>query len=140
MKIQVGKVLNNQSIPSFGRALTNQELLEYKETLVEAKEKIGNNGKSVLIVHDACLPQSADRNTGVGTLSAKKSLQFFDFMKNYLNINAVEILPAGEVSPYQDGKFFCAYNSSAFSLSSSRIFLFTPWTNNMNFSKLNSEI
>ena len=107
--------------PVFGRSLTSEELIEYKKTLSEAKEKVGNDGKSILIVHDACLPQSADRNTGVGTLGAKKSLQFFDFMKNYLGINSVEILPSGEVAPYQDGRFFCAYNSSALSLSPHQI-------------------
>ena len=123
MRININNTLNSciGTTPYFGRALTADELKEYKKTLNEAKEIVGNNGKSVLIVHDACLPQNASENTGVGNLSTKKSLQFFEFMKNYLNINAVEILPAGEVSPYQHGKFFCAYNSSAFSLSSHQI-------------------
>ena len=67
--------------PAFGRRLTSEELLEYQTTLSEAKEKVGNNGKSVFIVHDACLPQNAEGNTGVGNLSSKKSLEFFDFMK-----------------------------------------------------------
>lgn len=121
MKIDKLSVLKNNyncvKTPAFGRRLTPEELLEYQATLSEAKEKAGNNGKSVFIVHDACLPQNADGNTGVGNLSSKKSLEFFDFMKKYLGIKSVEILPAGEVAPYQSGKFFCAYHSSAFSLS-----------------------
>lgn len=112
---------NRRFKPSFGRALTEQEMVEYKKTLTEAKNKIGNNGKSVLIVHDACLPQGAELNTGVGNLSSKKSLQFFDFMKNYLGIKSVEILPAGEVVPFQHGQFFCSYHASAFSLSPHQI-------------------
>jgi len=112
---------NNSKQLSFGRLLTQNELEEYKSTLKEAKAAVGNDGKSVFIVHDACLPQSADTNTGVGNLSAKKSLQFFDFIKNYLGINSVEILPAGECMPYQKGTFFCAYHSSAFSLSPHQI-------------------
>lgn len=124
MKIEIGQRLNKYNNPqklSFGRALTPQELIEYKETLNDAKKKIGNDGRSILIVHDACLPQAADKNTGVGNLSDKKSLQFFEFMKNYLNIGEVEVLPLGEVTPYQNGRFFCAYNSSAFSLSPHQI-------------------
>ena len=107
--------------PSFGRALTQNEIKEYKHTLIDAKKKVGNDGRSIFIVHDACLPQDAEKNTGVANLSSKKSLQFFDFMKNYLGIKEVEVLPLGEVSPYRNGKFFCAYNSSAFSLSPHQI-------------------
>ena len=124
MKIEVvglsNKNLGKRS-PSFGRALTQDEMNEYKKTLEHAKKKIGNDGRSIFIVHDACLPQDADKNTGVANLSSKKSLQFFDFMKDYLGIKEIEVLPLGEVSPYQDGKFFCAYNSSAFSLSPHQI-------------------
>lgn len=135
MKIEATNTRNK--IPhkvTFGRALTPKELVEYKKTLAEAKNKIGNDGKSVLIVPDTCLPQASEYNTGVGNLSSKKSLEFFDFMKNYLDINSIEILPAGEISPYQNGKFFCAYNSSAFSLSPHQInleLLTTPEFNSL---------
>lgn len=108
--------INNRRI-SFGRALTSSELTDYRETLTQAKKIAGNDGKSILIVHDACLPQNLGNNTGVGNLSAKKSLEFFDFMHNYLNINAIEVLPPGEIRPLKDGQFYCAYSSSAFSLS-----------------------
>ena len=73
--------INNRRI-SFGRALTSSELTDYRETLTQAKKIAGNDGKSILIVHDACLPQNPGTNTGVGNLSAKKSLEFFDFMHN----------------------------------------------------------
>ena len=112
---------NHNYKPSFGRALNEQEMTDYKKTLATAKSKIGNDGKTILIVHDACLPQGSELDTGMGNLSSKKSLQFFDFMKNYLGIKSVEILPAGEVVPFQDGKFFCSYHASAFSLSPHQI-------------------
>ena len=117
MRIAADRVLNKRQNISFGRALTSKELVEYRATINEAKKKIKNDGKSILIVHDACLPQSADKNTGVGNLSSKQSLEFFEFMRDYLNINAVEVLPAGEMKPIKDGKFYCSYASSAFSLS-----------------------
>ncbi len=117
MKIQE---INSKKI-SFKRQLTPKELNQYQATLKEAKEKTGNNGKSVLIVHDACLPQSVKTNTGVGNLNTSEAQNFFKFMKSYLNINAIEVLPSGELSPLADGKFFCAYSSSALSLSPHQI-------------------
>ena len=117
MKIQE---INSKKI-SFKRQLTPNELTQYQATLKAAKEKTGNNGKSVLIVHDACLPQSVKTNTGVGNLNTSEAQNFFKFMKSYLNINAIEVLPSGELSPLADEKFFCAYSSSALSLSPHQI-------------------
>ena len=60
MKIGINNKINSSinNSPAFGRALTSDEILEYKKTLNLAKKKVGNDGMSVLIVHDACLPQS----------------------------------------------------------------------------------
>jgi len=106
---------------SFKRQLTPEEQQKYNSVLKEAQQKSGRNGKSVLIVHDACLPRCAAEDIGAGNLNTKKSGEFFDFMKNYLNINAVEVLPPGEMSPLKNGKFYCAYSASALSLGQHQI-------------------
>lgn len=106
---------------SFKRELSPEELKTYNLVLKSAQEKSGRNGKTILIVHDACLPQTAATNTGVGNLGSKDALLFFDFMKNYLNINAVEVLPPGELSKQPKRKFYCAYSTSAFALSPHQI-------------------
>lgn len=105
---------------SFGRALTSDEKINFLKVAQEGKEKAGNTGKSVLIVHDPCLPQSSATNTGVGNLGSKKADEFFDFMKSYTAINAVEVLPQGEILP-KGTPFFCPYDGSALSLGSNQI-------------------
>ncbi len=119
IKTSVDRVSNNKTI-SFGRALNQKEKLDYIQTLQEAKQKLGADGKSVLIVHDACLPQSELANTGVGNLSSKESLNYFDMMKNYLGINHVETLPPGEMFRTRNG-FYCPYSGSSMSLGSHQI-------------------
>lgn len=119
MHISTSTYKYNQKI-SFGRALTTDEKAEFSKVAIEAKEKIGNTGKSILIVHDPCLPQSSATNTGVGNLGSKKADEFFDFMKSYTAINTVEVLPQGEILP--NGKpYFCPYDASALSLGSNQI-------------------
>ena len=104
---------------SFGRKLTAPELQEYSETLTQAKQVVGQTGNSVLIIHDACLPQSAARNTGVANLAGTDSTKFFEFAKNYLGINAIEVLPQGQVFSH-DGSY-CAYSGSSISLGNHQI-------------------
>lgn len=114
------KVLNveNKQI-AFGRALSTREAGVFSVVADIAQKKLGNDGKSLLIVHDACLPQDGPNNTGVGNVSSVESGLFFDLMKKYLNINMVEVLPQGE--PRLLGgrnKFYCAYGAPAYSLGS----------------------
>ncbi len=104
---------------SFGRKLTASELKEYGETLAQAKQVVGQTGNSVLIVHDACLPQSASKNTGVANLAGTDSGKFFEFAKNYLGVNAVEVLPQGQV--YSHDGSYCAYSGSSLSLGNHQI-------------------
>ena len=106
---------------SFARKLNNGEIKEYSETLSQAKKILGQTGNSVLIVHDACLPQNAKRNTGVANLVGEDSIQFFQFAKKYLGINAIEVLPQGQVRPH-DGRY-CAYSGSTLSLGNPQISL-----------------
>jgi len=85
---------------SFGRLLTKPEEVQYGSVLKQAQEVLGlDGGRSVLIVHEPCLPQGAS-NTGVGVLGSDKSLDFLEFMKKYLGINSVEILPSGDYKKF----------------------------------------
>ncbi|MCQ2789157.1 MAG: 4-alpha-glucanotransferase [bacterium] len=105
------KAVNNRNV-SFERQLTKNEMTQYKSVLSKAKEKVGQTGKSVFIVHDVCLPQNPSHNTGVGNLSSKESGKFFDFIKNYLGINTVEVLPQGQYphhSPYSGTSLSLGY-------------------------------
>ena len=104
---------------NFGRALTTEEKSDFIKIAQTAKEKIGPEGKSILIVHDACLPQNTLNNTGVGHLASAESGQFLGLMKAYLGINTVEVLPPGQIKPYNG--FHCAYSSTALSLGDHQI-------------------
>lgn len=94
---------------NFKRKLKPSEEAEYASTLKQGKSKAAHaeNGKSILIVPAASLPQSASNNTGVGNLASDDAQKFFDFSKKYWGINEVQILPigqyhshAGEYIPY----------------------------------------
>ena len=108
------KISTSVSGVSFKRALKKEEIADYSQTLKSGKRLVGQTGKSIFIVHDACLPQSVDKNTGMGNLASKDSLKFFETMKNYLGINMIEILPQGPIKPTKG--FYCAYGSSALPL------------------------
>ena len=106
---------------SFGRRLTQQETQEFEQVQKEAKQLVGQTGKSIFIVHDACLPQSASRNTGVSNLAAKESQEFFKFMKPLLGFNIVEVLPQGQVANSKGSGLYCAYSGTALSLGNHQI-------------------
>ena len=80
---KINTAVNFQKRPS--------DMADYTDTLMQAKAKAGNCGKSVLIIPADCLPNS----TGVGNLGTEESLKFFDFAKQYWGINELQILPAG---------------------------------------------
>lgn len=105
---------------SFGRALTTNEKIDFQKTTTEAKKLLGAEGKSILIVHDACLPQAPENNTGVGHITSKQSLDFIELMKSYIGINSVEVLPPGEIKQGRKG-CYCNYNSTALSLGTHQI-------------------
>ena len=88
--MKIGKV---QTDISFKRALTSDELTEYKKVLSEARSVANNGGNSIFIVHDSCLPQALETDTGVGHLTSKSSSEFFDYIKTYMGVNSVEVLP-----------------------------------------------
>lgn len=101
---------------TFGRRLTPAETQEFQQVQQEAKKLVGQTGKSIFIVHDACLPQSATKNTGVSNLVAKESQDFIKFMKPLLGFNIVEVLPQGQVANSLGSGLYCAYSGTAFSL------------------------
>lgn len=113
--MQVSYGLNNSI--NFGRKLSNDELSDYTSTLSAAKNKSGQTGMSILIVHDSCLPQSDKVNTGVGHLSTKDSSEFFDFAKNYWGVNIAEVLPQGQLRLDSN----VAYGGTALSLGNHQI-------------------
>lgn len=93
----------NSSI-NFQRRLKPKEEGEYSAVLKEAKEKVGNKGKSILIVPTSSLPQEKQNNTGVGTLNTQESEKFFDFAKKYWGINEIQIQPVGQYHGW-NGKY-----------------------------------
>ena len=99
---------------SFGRALNSKELRQFSDVRERAKKAAGQTGKSIFIVHDTCLPQSACKNTGVSSLSSQDTLDFLAYMKPYLGFNTLEILPAGDLK--NENGFYCAYAGSSLSL------------------------
>ena len=95
MELKINNAIN------FQRRLKPKEEGEYSAVLKEAKEKVGNKGKSILIVPTSSLPQEAKNNTGVGTLNQEESSKFFDFAKKYWGINEIQIQPTGQYHGWQ---------------------------------------
>ena len=116
--MRIGNVKSNIA---FKRALNPDELKEYGRVLRQAREHISDGGKSIFIVHEPCLPQAAATDTGIGHLTSKSSGEFFDFIKNYMGINTVEVLPPGEIQLKGQKGFYNSYNGSALSLGSQGI-------------------
>ncbi len=111
----------NSSNIAFRRRLTSAEEREMREVNARAKELLGNTGNSVLVVHDACLPQAAARNIGVANILGTESDEFFDFAKTYFGVNTVEVLPQGEFLRKHRSGLVCAYGYSALGLNDSLI-------------------
>ncbi len=109
------KCIKSNSAFSFGRKLRSDEKADFMHTLSEGKKVVGQDGKSIFIVHDACLPQYNSTNTGVGNLASKEADDFFDFVKTYMGINSVEVLPQTELK-FRNG-YACSYSASSLSLS-----------------------
>ena len=80
----------------FQRRLTPKEEAEYSDVLKQAKSKVGNQGKSILIVPFASLPENDTKITGMGNAASKESADFFEFAKKYWGINEIQFLPIGQ--------------------------------------------
>ena len=101
------KIIDLSTI-NFGRALKRKEEADYLKTLNLANEKLGANGKSILIVPVSALPQDANNNTGVGNIASEEAYKFFDFAKKYWGIKEIQILPIGQ---YHNHKGFYPFYS-----------------------------
>ena len=77
---------------SFQRKLLSREERDYSNVLKEAKNKLGNNGKSILIVPYSSLPNK----TGVGNFANTEGEEFAKFTKKYWDINEIQLLPIGQ--------------------------------------------
>lgn len=118
--MRIYPVSQNSAI-SFKRQLTKAEEVEMQKVTAEAKQILGNTGNSVLIVHDACLPQSPAKNIGVANIFSDDSASFFEFAKSYWGINTVQMLPQGEFTRKSSSGMVCAYTYSALGLNDSLI-------------------
>lgn len=108
------KVLCANNI-SFQRKLKPNEEAGFKETLERAKNLVGSNGNSTLIVPASALMQRPENNTGIGNLASKESGDFFNFAKQYWGINTVQLITEGEYSQRKKGEFK-PYSGTTFSL------------------------
>lgn len=81
---------------SFGRALKQEEIEEFKNTLKEGKKLSGQTGYSIFIMPSTSLPQSDSFNTGTGNLASKEAIDYLDYMKTYIDFNVVQDLPEGD--------------------------------------------
>ncbi len=102
---------------NFKRALNSDEEKEFIEVDKKAANITGPKDKSILIIHDPCLPQNPAENTGTGHLASEESIRFFELMKNYLGINTVEVLPQGQLSESPNRKgVYRPYSAPSLSL------------------------
>lgn len=108
--MRVNSLKNNIS---FGKALNSKQMEEYGHVLRSAENILGKDGKNILIVHDASLPQTI--NTGMGNLGDKKAVEFIELMQKYVGINTVEVLPQTQYQPYDNS--YIPYKGSSLSLS-----------------------
>ncbi|MBE7712326.1 MAG: 4-alpha-glucanotransferase [Cyanobacteria bacterium SIG26] len=115
------KVSAIKSKVSFGAAIEPKDLDDFKKVRDEAKALVGQTGKSIFIVHDACLPQSPTRNTGVANLASQESLDFLKYMQTYTGCNMIEVLPQGQYGNALKSGLYCAYTGTAFSLGNNQI-------------------
>lgn len=116
--MRIGSVQNfrpNNSV-SFGN-LTKEEKESFIKTKQAALDIIGRPDRSVFIYSSACLPQSAENNTGTGTLLSKQGDELLDVVKTFTTTNIMQDLPSGEFLPKPPKDFYSAYGGSSESLS-----------------------
>lgn len=106
------KILHQQTL-NFQRKLKSNEEADFYATLNKSKEKLGNIGRTSLIIPSKSLPQ--EYNTGMGNFLDKEGIKFIDFAKQYWGINAVQVLPEGHYAN-RGGEIFLPYSGSSFAL------------------------
>ncbi|MCQ2739918.1 MAG: 4-alpha-glucanotransferase [bacterium] len=104
---------------TFKRQLTQCETDEYKNILREGKEKVGNTGRSMLIVPTTSLPEKHSSSRGVGNFLDSTSKEFIDFAKLYWGINYIQLLPDGTY--YKKNGLYRPFSGGALDLGTQNI-------------------
>lgn len=115
MRVGVIQNYGNKNI-QFGN-LSKEEKEAFIRTKQEALNVIGKPEKSVFIYSSACLPQSAEANTGTGTLLSKQGEEFLDVVKTFTIADTIQDVPSGEFMPKPANNYYGAYDTSAFARS-----------------------
>ncbi len=117
MRVGVIQNYNTKRNLQFGN-LTKEEKEGFIQTKNAALDVLGHPNKSVFIYSSACLPQTAETNTGTGTLVSKQGEEFLDVVRTFTTANVVQDLPSGEFMPSPARGFYSPYNGSGMALSS----------------------
>lgn len=115
--MKINKVSYNN--PSFTRAFSTKENIEYKKLEADTRDELGLEETSV-IFFDFNAPSERGKNYGIGTLNSPYSAGFVDFLKNISSISKIQAAPQSELAYYSDGKTFAPvtspYSGSTFTL------------------------
>lgn len=103
-----------------GCPLNLKEQKEYETILKQGKEAIGLTGHDIFIMPSQSLPQSPEKNTGIGHLTSETGKEYIKYMHSLLDFNVLEDLPSGQIEPYFD-KFYCSYKSTSLALGDHQI-------------------
>lgn len=90
---------------TFERRLHSSEEAEFLDVLKSSKQKLGNNGNSILILPTSSLPQNVQEMSGVGNFLNKEGTNFIDFAKQYWGINCIQTLPNGRFPDFEKGGY-----------------------------------
>lgn len=87
----------------FNGLFSEQEIKEYKNTIIEAL-KVLNKKNLSLIIHNPSFPSKKGENTGVGTINSNGGKEFINFIEE-LGFNNIQLGPDGktkstDASPY----------------------------------------
>lgn len=105
--------------PSFTRALSTKESVEYKKLEKEARDELGLDETSA-VVFDFNVPSKKGQNWGIGTLNSLYAGAFVDFLKDVSSVSKIQAAPQSELAYYSNGKTFIPvtspYSGSTFTL------------------------
>lgn len=106
----------NQNNVAFGRKLTKEEELDYKNNAIKPALKYLGNEEVAMIIHGTCFPESKDKDLGVGSPYGAVAAQFIPFKKLH-GFNSDQLGPVGVI---RNAQRFSPYKSTV----STRNYLF----------------
>ena len=112
------KIIGNerqQSIQSFGRALTSLEEKDFSRTADAAMRSLGvEDGTRIFKVFQTALPTEQGQNLGIGKINSDKAIDYLKFNALYTGSNVVKIYPVGQIpSKLRFENYFCPYERSS---------------------------